>query len=652
VAKELGAVWNVMSAEDKAPFIAMADASKAQANKRMAKYLKELQAYENEFGHPDDANFSYDAGSGLVGANEGSVDKNGRRRLVNKVVVLRPKTGERYRERFLSQQQQQQQRPHIASSKHHSPHHHKNKNKKEKPKPDSIVHNKKQQPLTSPKQNALGLTPVQVGERRKSTPKSDSKLKSKSGTSAAAAAAADAAAEQPPHELYFVLTYIPDLQWCRLAPMERQGVFESGKYAGREKWKLVPEERAQEVDGSAARCDIVKDALAVKKVTDADREEWVVLNDAFLQSNHVQVKKQHSSPSSNTSSTCGRSTTGKKRKKRALGSTSTSASPSNAALAANGNSATSPLAPAALWGRSAENVVSPKATIPMQQQQQQQQQQQSGVQPNAAGSKSGVPASSDGGGGGSGVPVLAQMAAAASGLQQSVASASTAMALAIGAAVRGTTGTGTAEQQANEPDGGGDRNSAEQQPVSMVAVGALANDGTHTQSTGESRPATDQSIDAEVGAVTAPTTTTTEPVLPVAAKAVTTNDDVDMQDNASSANNDNSNDIGKFKMQPNDDKGSPPPVDLKRKRRSATATATGTAPATGTTAVAPPVTVGSPKLTSEAQKPLSAATLESGDMRRNTPSTPPPRSPSSSDNVGVPPRRSSSRKARPPDTFA
>jgi hypothetical protein len=60
VAKELGAVWNVMSAEDKAPFIAMADASKAKANKRMAKYLKKLKAYEDEFGHPDDATCTHD----------------------------------------------------------------------------------------------------------------------------------------------------------------------------------------------------------------------------------------------------------------------------------------------------------------------------------------------------------------------------------------------------------------------------------------------------------------------------------------------------------------------------------------------------------------------------------------------------------------
>jgi len=83
-------------------------------------------------------------------------------------------------------------------------------------------------------------------------------------------------AAQDPY--FFVLTYIPDLFWARIAPLKRQGVFPESKryskqHAGRPKWVLVPEQEAQELDVSASRCSMVK-SFAVKKTADADKEEW------------------------------------------------------------------------------------------------------------------------------------------------------------------------------------------------------------------------------------------------------------------------------------------------------------------------------------------------------------------------------------------
>ena len=43
---------------------------------------------------------------------------------------------------------------------------------------------------------------------------------------------------------FFVLTFIPDLQWCRLAPMEQRGRFSTtlqGSHAGAPKWMLARE---------------------------------------------------------------------------------------------------------------------------------------------------------------------------------------------------------------------------------------------------------------------------------------------------------------------------------------------------------------------------------------------------------------------------
>ena len=62
-----------------------------------------------------------------------------------------------------------------------------------------------------------------------------------------------------------MLTYLPDLQWCHVAPLERR-VFESSKgaSAGRPKWMLVSEERGGEIDVGAGRC-VVMEAREMKK---------------------------------------------------------------------------------------------------------------------------------------------------------------------------------------------------------------------------------------------------------------------------------------------------------------------------------------------------------------------------------------------------
>jgi len=77
-----------------------------------------------------------------------------------------------------------------------------------------------------------------------------------------------------PGEYFFVLTYLPDLQWCHLAPLRRDGIFTDKSSAkGHPKWVLVPEGEAQELDIAAPCCTIVK-ARAMRRCADADKEEW------------------------------------------------------------------------------------------------------------------------------------------------------------------------------------------------------------------------------------------------------------------------------------------------------------------------------------------------------------------------------------------
>ena len=79
------------------------------------------------------------------------------------------------------------------------------------------------------------------------------------------------------YEFFFVMTYIPDLQWVRLAPMKQEGVFDSRypSVEGRDKWVLCPEGTGVEIDVSAKRCIKIK-ARPVCKTTNADKEQWVL----------------------------------------------------------------------------------------------------------------------------------------------------------------------------------------------------------------------------------------------------------------------------------------------------------------------------------------------------------------------------------------
>ena len=82
------------------------------------------------------------------------------------------------------------------------------------------------------------------------------------------------------YEYFYVLTYLPDLQWCHVGPLERRGVFgadETRGRPGRDRWMLVPEEMGGERDCGAARCTIME-ATEVKQTKEsADEEEWDVI---------------------------------------------------------------------------------------------------------------------------------------------------------------------------------------------------------------------------------------------------------------------------------------------------------------------------------------------------------------------------------------
>lgn len=75
------------------------------------------------------------------------------------------------------------------------------------------------------------------------------------------------------YKYYYVLTYLPDLQWCHLCPVITKGKFEE---SDREKYVLVNEEEGKEIDVSATLCTIVK-AKAMRRTTDADKEEWDII---------------------------------------------------------------------------------------------------------------------------------------------------------------------------------------------------------------------------------------------------------------------------------------------------------------------------------------------------------------------------------------
>lgn len=77
---------------------------------------------------------------------------------------------------------------------------------------------------------------------------------------------------------YYVLTYIPDLYWCHLAPMRKAGIFGSNKKsAGKTKWMLVDEGEGKELDITGAICQVVK-SRCTRGCADADKEEWDIID--------------------------------------------------------------------------------------------------------------------------------------------------------------------------------------------------------------------------------------------------------------------------------------------------------------------------------------------------------------------------------------
>jgi hypothetical protein len=76
-------------------------------------------------------------------------------------------------------------------------------------------------------------------------------------------------------EYFYVLTYIPDLVWCHLAPMRLVGYWGEDKpqCQGRPIWMLVDESEGKEVDISASFCQQVK-SRGMKRTVDADNEQW------------------------------------------------------------------------------------------------------------------------------------------------------------------------------------------------------------------------------------------------------------------------------------------------------------------------------------------------------------------------------------------
>jgi hypothetical protein len=91
------------------------------------------------------------------------------------------------------------------------------------------------------------------------------------------------------YEYYFVLTFLPDLFWCHLAPLRKVGFFGSNKpkAQGRPIWMLVAEEEGKEFDISANACEIVK-SVTMKGCANADLEQWDIMDGEDFNSNTHQ----------------------------------------------------------------------------------------------------------------------------------------------------------------------------------------------------------------------------------------------------------------------------------------------------------------------------------------------------------------------------
>lgn len=77
------------------------------------------------------------------------------------------------------------------------------------------------------------------------------------------------------YDYYYVLTFIPDLQWVHLIPMVRAGEFDDDhpEICGRPIWKLIGEDAGKEIDTTAAMCEVVT-ARTMNNSANADDEHW------------------------------------------------------------------------------------------------------------------------------------------------------------------------------------------------------------------------------------------------------------------------------------------------------------------------------------------------------------------------------------------
>ena len=77
------------------------------------------------------------------------------------------------------------------------------------------------------------------------------------------------------YDYYYVLTFIPDLQWVHLIPMIKAGEFDNKhpEICGRPIWKLVGEDTGKEIDTTASVCEAVT-ARTMNNSANADDEHW------------------------------------------------------------------------------------------------------------------------------------------------------------------------------------------------------------------------------------------------------------------------------------------------------------------------------------------------------------------------------------------
>ena len=135
-----------------------------------------------------------------------------------------------------------------------------------------------------------------IRARRRASDAADAAAPADANAAATVAASAASVAPPPPppaalfnrvvriegeEGYWYVLTYLPDLQWCHVAPLTTRGVFKGTRSAsdGRPKWMLLSEEEGGEMDVGAARCIIMRAKEMQNTPENADLEEWDILGE-------------------------------------------------------------------------------------------------------------------------------------------------------------------------------------------------------------------------------------------------------------------------------------------------------------------------------------------------------------------------------------